>query len=294
MSTEPGADRRDEHELEWACPTCRASCRTAYCSACGERRPSASDLRLRDLAAQALESFVNFDGRLFRSLSALILHPGELTKAYLAGKRKPFVGPIQLFLAANVLVFAAQSVTGLGLFSTPLSNHMHGEHYSRFATELVERRLAARGISLEAYAPAFDRAALTNSKTLVVLMVPLFALATALLFRTRARSWVPPLVFSLHLFAFQMVAFSGLFVLAALAWLGLRAARAPIEWHAFDVLFSWIEVSTIAAYLWLATRTVYPGSPIPRTVRVVLLAGTTPFILYAYRLAVFLITLYTT
>jgi hypothetical protein len=283
-----------ERGNEWHCPTCSAANRTPFCASCGEKRPSARDLHFRELAAHALDSFASLDGRFFRTVRALLARPGELTVAYLEGRRKPFVGPIQLFLVANVVFFAAQWLTGLSLFFTPLANQMNAGPHSELATKLVNERIAARGMTLDAYMPLFDRAGLTKTKSLVVLMVPMFAAAVALVMRKQWRTFVPPLVFALHFFAFQMIAFSILFVVAtltmAIAWRGDWTSH----WHAFDTVFSWIEVLALAGYLWFALGRCAPSGGKLRLARVLLLAASTPVVLYLYRFIIFLITLYTT
>jgi hypothetical protein len=289
-----GTSSPEREPSEWTCPSCGGAARTAFCPSCGERRPSARDLHLRDIVEQALESFVSFDGRLVRSVRMLVAHPGALTTAYVAGRRKPFVGPVQLFLAANIVFFAAQSLTGLSLFFVSLESHLEHQRYSALARAWVNEKLARSGLSLDAYAPIFDRAAITHSKSLVIVLVPPFALAAAWLFRRAWRSSIPHLVFALHFFAFQMIAFSVLFVLAALLLAALRLSHAPMEWQVFDNLFTVIEIATLVVYLYLSVRSVYGGALLPRLMRVCTLAAIASVILYGYRLFVFVTVLITT
>src|SRR4051812_45666487 len=100
----------------WTCPTCRVTVGTPFCPTCGER-PLAGDLALKGLGAQAARSLGGVDGRLLRSLRLLIGRPGALTQAYQDGRRKPFIGPFQLFLLANLVFFTVQSLTHTKIFS---------------------------------------------------------------------------------------------------------------------------------------------------------------------------------
>jgi hypothetical protein len=96
-------------ELEAAVPACRncgAAAPGAYCPQCGQE----TSLRLPTLRAflrEAAGRYVAFDGRWWRSVGALLFHPGLLTREYLAGRRRRYVRPARLFLAASLLLFAA-------------------------------------------------------------------------------------------------------------------------------------------------------------------------------------------
>ena len=115
----------------WTCPTCHRTVSTPYCPGCGERPLRARELTLRGLFDQLVQAFTNIDGRLVRSFRYLLGRPGFLTVAYLRGQRKPYVGPVPLFLIANALFFAAESLTGGTVFTTPLESHLHRVHRRR-------------------------------------------------------------------------------------------------------------------------------------------------------------------
>src|SRR6476646_10341892 len=112
------------------CPTCRHAVATSYCPSCGERAYLPSELTLRGLFDQVLQAFTKIDGRLIRSVRGLIGRPGELTVAYLEGRRRTYVGPVQMFLMANALFFGIESLTGGTIFTTPLDSHLHNQPWS--------------------------------------------------------------------------------------------------------------------------------------------------------------------
>src|SRR5215475_7917977 len=90
------------------CPTCGAPQPAAFCSTCGEKRITAHDYSIAHFAEHLVEILTHFDIRSLRAVKILAFQPGELTRAYLDGRRKPFIGPIQLFVILNV-VFALLS-----------------------------------------------------------------------------------------------------------------------------------------------------------------------------------------
>lgn len=272
-----------------SCATCGREVSSKYCPTCGERRLEPNDLMFRHLIEQAIETVSNTDGRVFRSFRDLALHPGVLTASYVQGRRKPYIGPLQLFLIANVLFFAMQSPSGWRIFATPLESHMYDQLYSGIARPLVDQRLVDKQTTPASYAPVFNEAAALNAKSLIILMVPPWALFAWLLFRRRDRTVVTHVVFAIHFFAFVLLLYSVLLLIAIVAsrLLGLSGS----------VLDGWLALFHLAvytAYLYGAVATAYEATGFARVLKVAVLAAAVPVILLGYRFAVFLITLYST
>jgi hypothetical protein len=99
------------------------------------------------------------------------------------GHRKPFIGPVPLFLITNVLFFAVESMTGGTIFTTPLESHLHTQPWSDFAPQLVEHRLTEMSTTLELYAPVFDRAVALKARSLIIFMALSFPAADLLRWR---------------------------------------------------------------------------------------------------------------
>jgi hypothetical protein len=59
---------------------------------------------------EAAGRYVALDGRLWRTLVALLFRPGFLTGEYLAGRRRRYIRPARLFLVASLLLFAVLRV----------------------------------------------------------------------------------------------------------------------------------------------------------------------------------------
>src|SRR5262245_32148220 len=97
---------------------------------------------------QVFEALTSVDGRLLRSFRSLVGSPGSLTVAFIEGRRKPFLGPVALFLVANVVFFGAESLTRGLVFSTPLQSHLNDQPWSPLVQGLVADRLAATGTTL--------------------------------------------------------------------------------------------------------------------------------------------------
>lgn len=275
----------------WICPNCAASVSTPFCPGCGERPVAPIDLSLKGIAAQLLKSAAGLDGRVMRSVRALLRHPGSLTVAYAEGRRKPFVGPFQLFLIANVVFFAVQSLTHTRVFSSSLDSHLHHQDWSALAQELVAAHLASAQTTLDRFAPLFDRAVVLNAKSLVIAMAAPFALLLPLVFARSGRPFSIHVVFALHLYAFLLLFFCVALAVAAvdvaLGGGGLASAR-------IDNVLTALILAVSAVYLHLASGRVYGVQGWSRVARALLLAIAVGAIVVGYRFAIFLVTLHTT
>lgn len=92
----------------WAtvCQNCGAALDGRFCARCGQRaippRPT-----VRELVGDAWDELVGWDGRLLRTVRLLVLHPGELTRAAVEGRRARYVSPVRLYLACSIAYFFA-------------------------------------------------------------------------------------------------------------------------------------------------------------------------------------------
>jgi hypothetical protein len=276
-------------EAPWTCPSCSKEIATAYCPTCGERASSPRDLTLRGLFRQLLQAVSSVDGRLLRSLRFLIVKPGALTAAYVQGQRKPFLGPFQLFLVANVLFVAVQGLGGMNVFSSTLDSHLHIQDWKPIAQRLVARRLEATHTTLEAYAPSFNRAVAFNAKSLVIVMtIPFSLLLPVLLYRKR-RPFGVHVVFAVHVYGFLLVLWSVSLGIAVInVWLG----GAGIESAWMDNALTIFNMAGCATYLYLAIGRVYRVQGVARLVTTLAFSAGVALLALGYRLGLLVLTLY--
>ena len=180
-----------------ACLSCGAPHSEAFCPECGEKRITTHDYSIVHFVEHALETFTHFDYRSLRALKILVLEPGELTRAYLNGKRKAFVGPLQMFVILNV-VFA---LVGGGTRSDAARRAGTRPPFAALKRAMVAKDIERRGIEREEFTREFDQNAGAQSKTWVFSMIPAFALCLAVVYGFR-RYYFEHLVFATHFYAF--------------------------------------------------------------------------------------------
>ncbi|AGW92965.1 MULTISPECIES: DUF3667 domain-containing protein [Cupriavidus] len=275
----------------WTCPTCRRPVGTPFCPQCGEAPLAPRDLTMRGLLGNLLHALTSVDGKMVRTFWCLLRYPGSLTMSYLAGARKPYIAPIQLFLVANVFFFAVQSLTGANVFSSTLDSHMYQQDWSELARSMVAERLRVSHRSLESYGPVFNRAVVLNAKSLVVLMTIPFALLLSLVFAAKRKALMTHIVFSLHLYTFMLLLFSLAIVASALY---ARVGGPGLQDAMVDNVLTLIILAACGVYVYAAEARVFDVNGAGRVVSAVALTLAAGGIVIGYRFVLFLITLYST
>lgn len=88
------------------CANCSAPLHGPFCYACGQ--PVKGLIRhLSGVMGDFLDSVLNLDSRVFRTLGPLFVKPGYLTLEYFAGRRVRYVTPFRLFFFLCVVSFFA-------------------------------------------------------------------------------------------------------------------------------------------------------------------------------------------
>ena len=75
-----------------------------YCPNCGQAN-STKKLALKDFFDEFFSSLINYDSKLLKTLYALLLRPGTITKDYVRGKRVTYTNPFRFLLSLAFLYF---------------------------------------------------------------------------------------------------------------------------------------------------------------------------------------------
>jgi hypothetical protein len=299
------------------CSNCEAALAGQYCSACGQKRFVESDRRLGHLLRQFAGSITDLDGRVWRTLRALLFQPGLLSREYMEGRRARWMTPASLFLAISVVYFLAPLRGGdftlefnqqaapeiraqaLGPDESLTENQQRatGQWYSQQTARWIEQRVARRdaatravsngaaGYTMRDYRIAYDAKADDVSKALVMLPVPLAALVLMLLFWRQHHYYAEHFVVTLHFLAFWILALE--FVYQA----GNLINRMPPEWQPSVMVYDWFVRMLLSVYAIVALRRAYAVGWLKALVSAAaLLAALVIVNLYVYRAVQFVVT----
>jgi ribosomal protein L32 len=82
-----------------------------YCPNCSQAN-STRKLTLKDFFDEFFSNIISYDSRLLKTLAALLLRPGRITKDYIAGKRVSYTNPFRFLLSLAIIYFLLMSLSG--------------------------------------------------------------------------------------------------------------------------------------------------------------------------------------
>lgn len=94
--------RKAPHPVREKCRNCGHVLSGDYCAFCGQPERDGHPPTLGHIVHDLTHEFLHIDGKIFRTLGALLFEPGRLTEEYWAGHVISWVRPIRIFL---VIVF---------------------------------------------------------------------------------------------------------------------------------------------------------------------------------------------
>ncbi|HEY8309962.1 MAG TPA: DUF3667 domain-containing protein, partial [Gemmatimonadaceae bacterium] len=204
------------------CASCGSPTVATFCADCGERQPSAADYSVSSVTHELLHDFVHFDGKIWRTIVALLTKPGLLTREYFAGRRSHYTKPLSLFLVVNLAFFVLQPHTGL------LQYHLDGYVNPTYdiggsRAAMADARRTELKLSPQDFSYRFENTIQEQKKSFLIVCVPIFAAALFALYFGR-RHYVEHLVFAVHSYSYYLI-FLGFLLVAvvSLIMLGLQA-----------------------------------------------------------------------
>ncbi|MCM5663993.1 DUF3667 domain-containing protein [Galbibacter mesophilus] len=76
----------------------------AYCPNCGQVN-STKKLNIFDMLEEFFSSLFSYDSKLRKTLTALVLRPGKITREFVNGKRATYTNPFRFFLSVTIVYF---------------------------------------------------------------------------------------------------------------------------------------------------------------------------------------------
>jgi hypothetical protein len=268
------SSRETNSDEKGSCPNCSAELGGDYCSSCGQRQLDL-DQPFRDIAREAMDSFLAFDARILHTLWPLIRRPGFLTIEFMHGRRARYVHPFKLYFIFSLLLFVVLAFSDYSMVriseTGDVDNAVHIELSEREIGDSVIEETHDSSLLTKVLVPLaevaeedpkrLDRLFTDRLAKSIIVLVPVFALLLHLLYR--GRRYVAHLVFSLHLHSFAFLALMvGLLVDILIG--------APEDVRPGNG----VAAVTIAAYTFLALRRAYGQGRIMTVLKMaVLLVG---------------------
>ena len=82
-----------------------------FCPHCAQAN-STKNLTIKDFVEEFFGSLIDYDSRLFRTVSALLLRPGRISLDYVAGKRISYTNPFRFLISLAVIYFLILNLSG--------------------------------------------------------------------------------------------------------------------------------------------------------------------------------------
>jgi hypothetical protein len=257
----PDTSQNDASSLDSvnACLNCGAPAPGKFCPECGQET-TREPRTVAEFFDGLIARYAAREGQLRQTLSKLFIAPGALTVEYMAGRRARYLRPLQLYLIASVIVFAAVQFFGLNLGlrlygdhgvhllrSSPLSGYEDQGYGLRLTpVQIILDHFDTPGVRRFGAMSREDRFTFLRARRaqyvsyFVLFLVPIYALTLGLFYRNRRRRYAEHLIFGLYAHSFL------LFML-------LIEAKLPAILA--DALSFWV-----IAYFTIALKRVYGGT----------------------------------
>jgi hypothetical protein len=240
-----------------------------------------------------LEHVTHLDSKILRTLWELVRWPGKLSADYFAGRRVRYVAPIRLFILLSIIYFFSSTLYPNPAFTTPLAIQLHGnDFYPHFAANQVTQSMHRKAWDYATLESHYDAKTAVLAKTILFLLIPVFALLFAgLFFRTR-RYLAEHLVVATHFWSFALLLIGIIIplLLASLSAVGPTLGVPGILITA-DIVPTLILQASFALYLFVMLRRVYSVSSWYAALSAGGIAWSFFFIVWIFRFLLFVLTL---
>jgi hypothetical protein len=279
----------EKEKAKKLCANCGTELVGKFCHNCGEKKVSRKDFAASNFIQEVFEKFTHFDSKFLRSFWLLVSRPGFLTVEYWRGRRKPYLKPLSLFFIINLLYFLSIGVNHTRTYETPLRIQLLNLYSPVVQKMLDERFAAATEEERKDFETRFDRQNHTLAKSMLVLMVPVFAAVLWLLYWRQGFYFGEHLVTALHFQALLLVQnmVVGIFLKSGLFHIlfGYFAHSDVVQEVVEPLLWVW-------ALAFFTQKTVYRESRLRTALKAAVFALSWMPILILYRFMVFMATFY--
>ena len=210
--------------------------RPRYCPACGQETNLRAP-RIGEYLQQFGGAYFATEGALWRTVRLLLFKPGELSRQYLAGRRKHYVLPMRLFLSCSVIMLLVLRLAGtvnfaavedpevaqalpdrpdsvvleLGVGSAGLrEGAFFCDGPPPWMCQRLKKRLDVDTRTLVQQMHSVNDRVMGNAGLIMIALIPVLALGLLALYPRRDLHYTEHLVVALHLSAFWCLVVAGM------------------------------------------------------------------------------------
>jgi hypothetical protein len=175
------------------CKNCGNRFTGKYCNECGEKVYTIKDKHVSHFFEEGFHFITHFEGKFFTTIKTLFSKPGQVSVDYTNGIRKKYFKLLSLFLLLVILYLLFPVFEGLNM-----KLYYHEEHnlYGAYAKNQVREIMIDKNLSEKEVSDLFLKKSEKISKTFLVLILPLTAIATWTVSFKRRKYFFDQLVFS--------------------------------------------------------------------------------------------------
>ncbi|NNE55162.1 MAG: DUF3667 domain-containing protein [Flavobacteriales bacterium] len=174
-----------------------------YCNVCGEKVVEEADFSFRKISGEIVSNLFNFESKVFRSLGALFVRPGQLSLNFVEGQRVNYLRPIQLFLFANIVFFIF--LADVDIFRAPSQWFFAEGTASNGIRAMLGNAMASQGKDESEIAVMYDNLSSNLAKGLVILLIPVIGVVSWLLNLRKSFAFGKHVIFASHYFTFLLL-----------------------------------------------------------------------------------------
>jgi len=251
------------------------------------------DYSVRHFLKEAVVALTLLESRVLRSIWLVTSRPGYLSSEYFQGRRVRYMKPLQLFIFLNVVYYFSLTLFTATTFTTQLATQLHmNNYYPAYASRQVNHKLQKEQISYEILEKKYNERTSVLSKTLIFLLIPIFALLFYGLFFKKRKYFVEHVVVATHFWAFNLILLG--VILPLVSVLLIRSSKV-LNISAAYVTNDGVASSALqicfAAYLFAMLRQSYVASRWYCAITSVTIAWSFFHIVWLYRFFLFELTL---
>jgi len=277
----------------FSCPSCGNQTVGTFCGDCGEKEVTAKDYALRHYLKELVAAVTLLESKVFRSVWLVLSRPGFLSSEYFMGRRVRYMKPLQLFVFLNVVYYFSLTLYQATTFTTPLGTQLHmNNYYPAYASTRVAQKLQEKRIGYEILESKYNQRTSVLSRTLIFLLIPIFAALFYALFFRKRKYLVEHIVVATHFWSFSLVLLGVILPLATFVLISLfKALNLSAAFVTDDGVTSTSLQLCFAVYLFLMLRRCYGISKWYGALTAAAIAWSFFHIVWLYRFFLFEITL---